>query len=106
MSDNTTHIIAYQSDFSQVISSFNNLKNLNSALAAQLGNDFSKATDIISTKIDSISNKFNAKNNSFDQFAKISTVFKDAGGDLKTFTQQVQIVPDAFGKAQAGIIPL
>lgn len=96
MAEVTNQVIAITLDIRDVKAKFQELARINTLLTNQLGKDFSSATKIISQSVDKIKigNIIDPVTGKQTQqvLGNLSTVFKDAQGNVKTFSEQVKVL--------------
>lgn len=91
MPNNINQIISFQTDISDVIKQFNNLRNLNTALAKDFGSQFSKATDILAVNLERVGQSI-SKTGKVTEFAQLGIQFRNASGEINTFRTNLEVV--------------
>lgn len=111
MAETSQFVIQYLADISQVKKEIKKLQSINKNMSSQLGQDFSRAVDIVDRRIKSIRTKpiFSKKlgRDVIKTFAEVETVFKTVDGRLRTLRETTVLTSKGFKllrtSAQGGI---
>lgn len=103
MGESTNFVLLYSGDFTAINNQLRNFDRVNKEIAKNFGQSFANNIKIVSQSLDSIKNRPfidpDTKKESLKTVVQFSTVFKDAEGNVRTFTEQA-IATDK------GLIPL